>query len=842
MAKPWEVAGQNAPWKVAGDNAARRAAAPAKAREAFEASRNSPESVAARERDAQHPVRQYMGDWGGRIAGAFKDLYSDYNPIKHSVGTIEGVTSALTGAASIVPGALDLAMTNLVPDPQNPEQSLMKAMEKYTYSPRSETGEDFNEAMGAVFKPLGDVLAPDTVASAAEDYGVDPATAASLGDKLGPSLGTIPVGAGAPAAGRMAARTARGIAPKTAELLDNPTPPPMEGPPLPKAATEPGQVARAADIRLPPSSVPGAKGSMLESTVGTPQARAHAALRNQPTINRHAVEELGLKGPQRFSEQTFRNLEVEPLKVYDEVESTVPRVVFDDELQAAVAGVGKAQRDNPLLEVAPAVEALHARLSKQDNTIATADVRAAVRDWRFKAKKLFQSMDDPAKHEQASAYLQAADSFESAIERQAAAVGKGDLGKRFKEARTKLAKIYDYETAMVDGNIDVSILSKMKEKGRPLSGRAAMLADIGRWFPQETQQGSMVRVPQRDSVPFWRSVVGRGAQILARKPVDDILFSERYQSQFGDVDAAPGPGSPLGAYFSAPEAPPPPPKAPTPQASGSVDFERSPEVPPVRAFKQDGRMEFARDESGDAAIPAAEGNLGDLTASQAPAPEGIPFVASPEVPAVQGRRAPAPVDADMAPETGFFPGAEVPPNAAMTEFVSDQPINRRREGGRPLVEGPIPPTIGGERAFIDDGNPMTAPGRPGDPDVLELGDYPLPDRSAERARVLAGDTFNADTLLGDLFAKFPDLEREVRGDTIRNATEAANRRITDRGGRAPERTADTPNRRADDPVQVQEGLEPGNMTPEAIQQTRDTLAELGFTPEEIEAILTRGRE
>lgn len=919
MAKPWEVAGQTRPWtRVQAQETERaekqkkREAAPGMARAAFERSRNSPEQVAARERDAQHPVRQYLGDWAGGVGDAFSDLYEDYNPLKAVGGTLEGAASLGTSVAAPLFGAADTLVGNVIPDEDNPDNSYATARDKYVYQPRSEMGQDVVNTAGQIIKPLADLFgaAGEQAGEGVESMGGSEGDARMAREIVPDILGFA---AEAPAA-RAGVRAVDKRLPKP--------PPKLPGPKLPKAATEPSEVARAADIKIPPSAKPGAKGTALESTVGSPQAQARASLRNQPTINRHAAAELGLKGPQKFSEPTFRNLEVEPLKVYDEVETTVPRVVFDNELQAAVAGVGKEQRDNPLLEVAPAVQELQARLSKQDNSVATSEVRAAVRDWRFKAKKLFQSVDDPAKHEQAVAYLDAANAFEDAIERQAAAVGEGDLGQRFRDARTSLAKIYDYETAMVDGNIDIQILTNMKKKGRPLSGRASMLADIGRWFGPETQQGSMVRIPSERMPPWWRTALGRAVQVIGRRPIDELLFSEHYQKQFGDVDANPGPGSPLGAYFDAPKPKPAAPGPSGPTGSGSVDFSGSPDVPPQAALRPGQRIEFARDESGDASIPPAEGRLGDLTASEPPMSEGIPFEASPEVPGVQGRARPTPVDADVAGDVGTFPGAQVPPNASLVEWLTDQPVERRREGGRDLVESPNPPFQGDStRPFVDDGTPPTAPGRPGDPDVLELAEpepYPVPDRTAERDMVLNGGGMNADMMLGELFARFPQLMDEVRGDTVNNANVARTRRITDRGGNPVERTPETPSRRAEDADELpQGGIEPGpgggprtegmgdlfeqvdsgrpdialderpqrpaqpirqrdeievadeDLMPPlsaeeraaarfkkrdepyeiqdedlmpvddaAIQQTRETLAELGFTPEEIQEILT----
>lgn len=607
-------------------------------------------------------------------------------------------------------------------------------------------------------------------------------------------------------------------------------PRPEAGPPLPKPATKPAEVARAAGMVTPPSATPGAKGNMLESLVGSPQASAKASLKNQAQLDRHARAELGLQGEQGLSTQTYRNLEKPQHAVYDEVRNTVPTLAIDEPLAAAIDGVGKAARDNPLLEVGPEVTKLQARLSKQDGTLQTKDVMEAVRSWRFKAGKLYASADDPAKHEQAQAFQSAANAFEDAIERQAAAVGKGDLGQRFRDARTALAKIYDYESATVDGMIDASILEKLKKAGKPLSGRADMIADLARWFGPETQHQSTVRMPTERMPPWWRSAIGRAIQIMGRTPVDEILFGDKYQGQFGSVDQAPGPGSPLGAYFDAPPAPAKPKGPSGPSGAGSVDFERSPEVPPVRAFREDD-IEFARDESGDAAIPPAEGRLGDLTASAPPAPRGdIDFEASPEVSNVQGRPAPTAPEAGVAEGQAGFPGAEVPPNAALVEWLTDQPIERRVQGGRPLVEEPNPAFQGDStRAFIDDGNPATAPGRPGDPEPLSFAEeYPIPDRSAERDRVLANDGgFNAESMLGDLFARFPGLVAEVRGDTVSNANLARSRRITDRGGNPVERTPEMPARRAGEETVLNIGHNVGDKVGLTTQQIEQALTKIG---------------
>lgn len=749
------------------------------------------------------PVRNYLKEWGGAVKGAFappetpEQAAAEMAPgalPEAGMTMLTGLTSGVTGPAQqfltdigLIPGSRDLAETR----------------ESQIFKPQHPGAQRVLGQVGALFKPVGDLLSnvgPQTT-QYAEEFGADPATAKRIGDTL--SIGTelgleaLPAGRGMPR-GRTAAERVG------AEEMGKMT----------KPATRREEVARAAGVSVLPSSVPGragTKGKVLERVSGSPQAAVNFSVKNEPRLQAHARQELGLQGDAKLTPGELENVRRPHEKVYDEVRETVPVLVGDEALNAAIAGIGGSRRTNELLEVAPSVNALRERLANVQNPPSSSDVLAAIRDWRQKARVLYKSADDPAKHDQAAAYQEAANAFEDALERAATAQGKGDLGQRFRDARRNLAKINDVEDALVDGMVNIGEFAKMQKAGKKLTGRLEMLADIGRWFERETQHTSGLSMPEHQSAPLMRIMLSRAAQAVARGPIDDILANEfgRYQRQFGDVDPNPGPGSPLGAYFEAPPAPRPQPGPAGPFGAGSVDFSGSPDVPPQAALRPGERIEFARDEAGDAAFPAAGARMGDLTAEQAPAPRGdIDFQPSPEIMNVQGPRAPAPIGNDIAGSSGgFFPGEQVPPNAALVEWLTDQPLERRRQTRDLGVEQPNPPFQGDStRPFPDDGTPPTVPGRPGDPDVLELApEYPVPDRSTERARVLGGDAMNVDDMLGDLFARFPDLEREVRGDTAANAQVAMNRRIEDRGGKRQPRGPTTPRRRRDDPDADEEG-------------------------------------
>ena len=66
----------------------------------------------------------------------------------------------------------------------------------------------------------------------------------------------------------------------------------------------------------------------------------------------------------------------------------------------------------------------------------------------------------------------------------------------FRNARTALARTYDYERAtnLATGVVDPQALARLAAEGRPLSGKLAKLANVAANFP-ENMQGGLVREP-----------------------------------------------------------------------------------------------------------------------------------------------------------------------------------------------------------------------------------------------------------------------------------------------------------------------------------------------------------
>lgn len=108
-----------------------------------------------------------------------------------------------------------------------------------------------------------------------------------------------------------------------------------------------------------------------------------------------------------------------------------------------------------------------------------------------------------------------ADSLELLIEENARNAGKTGLADRLRDARTKIAKTFDVESALLpDGSID---FNKMRVLGRtkPLSGVMKDIADFARVEKPVTKAGVTTAPPR---ISFWDFNIGLGS-VLAGHPM-----------------------------------------------------------------------------------------------------------------------------------------------------------------------------------------------------------------------------------------------------------------------------------------------------------------------------------
>jgi predicted GNAT family acetyltransferase len=312
----------------------------------------------------------------------------------------------------------------------------------------------------------------------------------------------------------------------------------------------PLQRARALNYKVTPSAAvtarrlageaqPPAPGGYRAGLAGQENVLANVAIENQTNTNRLLSKSLGLGERRKITEMDLDEAAAPHEAVYDELRRRIPARAPDPELAEDVARLGSEYRDNPLLTSTPEIDQLRARLMAVEGNVSTSDTLAAIRQWRKRARTLFQSSDDPAKLEMAGAYRAAATAFERSLERGAEVIGDQQLVQRFRTARQELAKNHDVRSALVGGDVDAHKIAKIGEKGA-LTGELEDVAEIARQFGPETQLGSKVRI----NTPDVGGILGLSSyavrKMLAPKGIPGLISDEFQTRHFGPVDPSIG--------------------------------------------------------------------------------------------------------------------------------------------------------------------------------------------------------------------------------------------------------------------------------------------------------------
>lgn len=118
--------------------------------------------------------------------------------------------------------------------------------------------------------------------------------------------------------------------------------------------------------------------------------------------------------------------------------------------------------------------------------------------------------------------------------------GKGTLVQRLKDARVRIAKSYDYETAANEttGDIDAHRLAAMYDKGKPYTGGIKTIAQTARGFPHAMREPSKFGgVKKHSAVDYLATLalathhpVAAGA-IVARPVSRHVILSKAYQNR-----------------------------------------------------------------------------------------------------------------------------------------------------------------------------------------------------------------------------------------------------------------------------------------------------------------------
>ena len=360
------------------------------------------------------------------------------------------------------------------------EAAAAKARSQF-YQPRTETARDILGAVGKV----GEML-PPTLGGAGASLNALAGPAARQTAAAARAEGALVKGAVAPL---VEARQQRIQAQRVKESE-------LAAPRI-DAAKDALELGLAVDPAL---SNPSTIARLKTGAVGTTGLQSNLSKINLPVAVKVAREDMGLPETIKLDAKAFETARSAPeiSGAYDKVRA-VPKVAGDevvladiDKLRVApmIGDTGQAASVNNFLDT------VKGQLQTgTDGATAVQSIRQLRRDAQAIYNQQTTGINPPSPEAIARADINmgVARALETAIEN---SITDPKLVTDFRNARTALARTYDYERAtnLATGVVDPQALAALAAEGKPLSGKLAKLANVAANFP-ETMQGGVVREP-----------------------------------------------------------------------------------------------------------------------------------------------------------------------------------------------------------------------------------------------------------------------------------------------------------------------------------------------------------
>ncbi len=254
-----------------------------------------------------------------------------------------------------------------------------------------------------------------------------------------------------------------------------------------KQLTEKSKTLREAQehgYRITPTEAQAGVGSRaMQGLAGQAQIRGEMSLRNQVATDQLARKALGLPEDAPLTTQTLENLRrnayeegYAPITKLGKITTgSVYRTALDDVMQK-FQGMSRSFPEAARPEVANLVESYRVK------SFDAGDAIDAIRSLRQSAADNFKTGDTQL----AQAQKSIAKAIEDNIELNLKTAGPTELLKRFKDARTLMAKSFAVDDALVEGMGSVNAL-KMAAKlqaGEPLTGELRTIGKFASAFPQ----------------------------------------------------------------------------------------------------------------------------------------------------------------------------------------------------------------------------------------------------------------------------------------------------------------------------------------------------------------------
>jgi hypothetical protein len=221
---------------------------------------------------------------------------------------------------------------------------------------------------------------------------------------------------------------------------------------------------------------------------------------NEPRFTQLALQDMNLPPNTVLNAKAFEAALDQHSGPYNRIKE-IPALSADD---AVLSEIQSLRVDRPPIGGEASAKAVNKLVDEAVAKIKAgrsgAEVIADIRKLRRDANAVYNAQQksgvpDPVKIARADANKKLADSLENLIE---ANVRDPNMLAELRAARAAMAKVYDYERAtnFATNRIDPTVLAKMVEEGKPLSGIAADIGKIVAVYPDIAQQG-------KTGKPFW---------------------------------------------------------------------------------------------------------------------------------------------------------------------------------------------------------------------------------------------------------------------------------------------------------------------------------------------------
>ena len=250
----------------------------------------------------------------------------------------------------------------------------------------------------------------------------------------------------------------------------------------------------------PALSNPSTIARLKTGAVGTTGLQSNLSKLNLPVAAKVAREDMGLPATIRLDAKAFETARSAPeiSGAYDKVRA-VPRVAGDEAVLADIDNLRVAPMIGDTGQAASVNNFLDTVKGQLQTGTSGATAVQSIRQLRRDAQAIYNQQSaginppSPEAIARADINMGVARALETAIEN---SITDPKLITEFRNARTALARTYDYERAtnLATGVVDPQALAALAAEGKPLSGKLAKLANVAANFP-ETMQGGVVREP-----------------------------------------------------------------------------------------------------------------------------------------------------------------------------------------------------------------------------------------------------------------------------------------------------------------------------------------------------------